>query len=253
MTDKKGPAPRTAEGHRRRLREKFLRFGLDKFTDDEVVELLLTLATPRRDCKLTARRALERFGSFPAVLEASADELQKVEGIGPANVFGIRLIHSIARKFLRERILEENYVNSFDEVLDYFTHALRDQKREYFHVLFLNSQNAILHEESLSAGGPASVAVTPRELMEKALAHSATTLVLAHNHPGGSTRPSAEDAALTREMVFAAGFLDLRIREHIIISSTGHYSFMREGLIGQFEEEFERFYEKLTGGRSAGL
>lgn len=241
MTEKGNPA----EGHRRRLREKFLEHGLDKFTDDEIIELLLTLATPRRDCKQTARRALAEFGSFAAVLEAPLEELGKVEGIGPSNAFGIRLIHSIARKFLRDKILRENYVNSFEEVLDYFTHALRDQRHESFHVLFLNSQNAILSEERLSIGSPTHVALTPRELMEKALKHAATTLVLAHNHPGGSARPSEQDISLTREMVFAAGFLDLSVREHLIISSGGHFSFMKEGLIKKFEEEFARFHKKL--------
>jgi len=178
-----------AEGHRKRLREKFLEFGLDKFTDDEIIELLLTLATPRKDCKQTARRALKQFGGFPAVLEASMEDLQNVEGIGPNNAFGIRLIHSIARKFLRDRMLRENHMNSFEEALDYFTHALRDQKHESFHVLYLNSQNAILGEEKLSVGSPAHVAMTSRQVVEKALGHGATTLVLAHNHPGGSARP----------------------------------------------------------------
>ncbi len=239
------PAKKTAEGHRKRLREKFLAFGLDKFTDDEIVELLLTLGTPRKDCKQTARAAMKKFGSLAVVLEANAEELQKIEGIGPANIFGIRLIHSIARKFLRERMLHHEYLNSFTEALEYFIHALRDQKNESFHVLYLNSQNAILGEEKLSAGSPSSVTLSPRHVIEKAFLHGATTLVLAHNHPGGSSKPSAEDIALTREVIFAARLLDLCVRDHLIISPKGYYSFRNDGYIKKFDDEFEKFHKKL--------
>ncbi|MBI4667219.1 MAG: DNA repair protein RadC [Nitrospinae bacterium] len=235
----------TQAGHRQRLRDKFLKFGLDKFTDDEIVELLLTLATPRKDCKQAARAALKQFGSLAGVLEASIQDLQKIEGIGPNNALGLRLVHAIARKFLRERILRENYLNSFGEVLEYFSHALRGEKRESFHVLFLNSQNAILHEERISAGAPGSVTLAPRQVMEKAIAHAATTLVLAHNHPGGMAEPSAEDIILTREICFTARLMDIWVREHLIICPNGYYSFLKEGLMAKFEAEFEKFHERL--------
>jgi DNA repair protein RadC len=234
-----------AEGHRQRLREKFLEFGLDKFTDDEIIELLLTLATPRRDCKTTARAALKEFGSFAGVLDASIDDLKKVPGIGPNNALGVRLVQSIARKFLRERIMRENYLNSFAEVLDYFNHALRGEKRESFHVLFLNSQNAILGEERISIGAPNQVFFTPRQVMEKAFGYAATTLVLAHNHPGGCAEPSDEDVALTREIYFTGRLLDIWVREHLIICPDGNFSFMREGIMGRLEMEYERFHSSL--------
>ncbi len=245
MSGGRGPDQRKREGHRARLREKFLEFGLEKLTDDEIVELLLTLATPRKDCKLIAREALKRFGSLAGVLEASADELQKVSGIGPTNAFGVRLIHSIARKFLREKIIREDFINSFSDVLDYFTHALRGQKHESFHILFLNSQNAILHEERLSTGSPTHVAFYPRQVIEKALSHAATNIVLAHNHPGGEAEPSKHDINLTRQLYIAARFTDLWVREHLIISSGGYYSFLNKGLMDKFEQEYEKLNKKI--------
>ncbi len=240
------PADKISYGHRERLRKKFLKFGLDKFTDDEIVELLLTLATPRKDCKQIARNALKEFGSLKGVLEAPMDDLQKIGGIGPNNALGIRLIHSIARKFLREKILKENYIDSFEEVLDYFTHALRDEKNEFFHVLFLNSQNAILHEERLAIGSATHVALSPQQVIEKALSSKAAIIVLAHNHPGGSTEPSGEDVALTREIVFSARLLDLLVREHLIISPGGHFSFLENGLMKKFDDEFDKFHKRLV-------
>ncbi len=236
---------RNTDGHRRRLREKFLEFGLGKFTDDEIVEMLLTLATPRKDCKLMAREALKRFGNLAGVLEASPEELQKVDGIGPSNAFGVHLIHSIARKFLRQKIISENYVNSFDEALDYLTHALRELRHEVFHILFLNSQNAILHEERVSSGTTTHVVLYPRQVLETAFAHAATNMVLAHNHPGGSAQPSEQDVRMTRQLYFAARGVELTVREHIIISADGYYSFMREGVIASFEKEYQKHHKKL--------
>ncbi|VAX24047.1 UPF0758 family protein [hydrothermal vent metagenome] len=239
-------AEKPNDGHRERLRKKFLKFGLDKFTDDEIVELLLTLATPRKDCKQIARNVLKEFGSLKGVLEAPMGELQKIGGIGPNNALGIRLIHSIARKFLREKILKENYIDSFEEVLDYFTHALRDEKYEFFHVLFLNSQNAILHEERLAVGSATHVVLSPQQVIGKALSSKAAIIVLAHNHPGGSIEPSGEDVALTKEIVFSARLLDLSVREHLIISPNGYFSFMENGLMKIFDDEFERFHKRLV-------
>jgi DNA repair protein RadC len=232
-------------GHRKRLRQKFLDHGLEKFIDEEIIELLFTLGTPRRDCKITARQTLKKFGSLAAALEASIEELMEIEGVGPQNAFGLRFIHAIARKFLRDRMLKADYIDSFDAVLDYFTHALRDQKIESFHVIFLNSQNAILHEERLSVGSPHHVILSPRQVMEKALALSASTVVLAHNHPGGQARPSQQDLALTRELVFTARLLDLWVREHLIIAADGYCSFWKEGHIKRFEREFDSFHQRL--------
>lgn len=245
MDENKNRKQKKPEGHRGRLRQKFLDFGLEKLTDDEIVELLLTLATPRKDCKMIAREALKRFGSLAGVLDASIDDLKKVGGIGPTNAFGVRLIQSIARKFLREKIIREDYMNSFSDVLDYFSHTLRREKKESFHILFLNSQNAILHEERLSTGSPTHVTFHPRQIIEKALSHGATSLVLAHNHPGGGPEPSKHDIYITRQLYFAARLTELWIREHLIISKDGYYSFLNKGRIEQFEKEYEKFHKNM--------
>ena len=129
---------RRVRGHRERLRQKFLRHGLEKLADEEIIELLLTLATPRRDCKQAAREALRRFGSLAGVLEAPADQLQEVAGIGAKNVLGLKLVHEVARKFLRERLVGRDFLSSSKEVYEYLLHSLRDLKREVFKVIFLN-------------------------------------------------------------------------------------------------------------------
>ena len=124
--------PHKAEGHRQRLRERFLGSGLAGFHDYEVVELLLTLATPRKDCKDVAKAALKRFKTLQSVLEASPEELREVEGIGPKNVFGIKLIRAVADRYLKKRLLQKDPINNSEELFDYLYHSIRDRSREYF-------------------------------------------------------------------------------------------------------------------------
>ena len=236
---------RKLEGHRGRLREKFLEHGLEKLTDDEIVELLLTMATPRRDCKQTAREALKSFGGLAHVLEASVEDLQKIQGIGATNAMGITMVQQIARKFLREKIIRGDYLNSFDEALEYFAHAMKASARETLHVLYLSSQNAILGEERFTSGAPGSVAVHPRQVVETAFKLSGASVVMAHNHPGGDIKPSQEDIRATRNLFFALRFVDISLRDHLIITAETHFSFMKEGLMAAFEKEFEMVNRKI--------
>ena len=131
-------------GHRQRLRERFLNSGLQGFHDYEVVELLLTLGTPRSDCKQAAKDALKKFGSLNAVLEADLKELQDIKGIGPNNIFGLKLSQTVARRYLADRVIGHDIITSSDEVLDYLKHNLRDKKQEIFSVIYLNGRNEII-------------------------------------------------------------------------------------------------------------
>ncbi len=124
-------------------------------------------------------------------------------------------------------------------MLDYFTHALRHQKTESFHILYLNSQNAILSEERLSSGTPTQVTLYPRQVIERALSCSATSMVIAHNPPSGSLKPSDDDINLTRQLYFSARLMELELRGHLIISTDGQFSFFNAGLMDRFEKEFD--------------
>ena len=142
-------SPKHNQGHRQRLRERFFSAGLDGFHDYEVVELLLTLGTPRKDCKIPAKQALERFKTLTGVLEASLDDLCKVEGIGPKNAIGIRLIKATTERYLKQRLLQKSTVHNSTELFDYLYASLRDKKTERFKVLFLDTKNCIITVETL--------------------------------------------------------------------------------------------------------
>ncbi len=225
-------------GHRRRLREKFLRSGLSGFHEYEIVELLLSLGTPRRDCKAPAKEAIKRFQTLRGVLEAPTDELQKIDGIGAHSAFGIKLIQEVAREFLKAKILEKPFYKSSQEVFDYLYHAMRGLRKEVFKVVYLNSQNQIIDTIDLSVGTVDSSAVSPREVMEGAVKNNAAALIFVHNHPSGNPEPSTSDKGLTRELVFAGKIMRIRVLDHIIIGDNRYYSFSGEGLIEEYDNDF---------------
>ncbi|MBI5178028.1 MAG: DNA repair protein RadC [Nitrospinae bacterium] len=233
-------------GHRERLRKKFLEHGLDKFTDEEIVELLLTFATPRRDCKQQARQAMAQFKTLRNLFEAPTEELTKISGIGPNNAFGIKFIHQITRKFLRERMMNRPYLNSSEEVLEYLYHAMRSLTHEAFRVIYLSAAHEIVNEETIAVGTATEVPVTPRQIVERAVKNGSASIVLAHNHPGGEPAPSDEDRLLTRETAFLCGMMGLRLLEHLIIAPGGHFSFAQEGHLAEYDREFQKFYSKLS-------
>lgn len=226
-------------GHRSRLRQKFLSGGLQGFLDYEVIELLLILGTPRRDCKGSAKEALRRFKSLSAVLEAPTEELLRIEGIGPRNVLGIRLIQEVSRRFLRDRMKTRPVCLSSREVFDYLYHSLRGSKTEKFKVLFLDAKNQVIEEETLSEGTVDSSAVYPREIVKAALRYQAVSLIFVHNHPSGDPRPSRSDRDITQELVFAARTLQIAVLDHIIIGENRYFSFADQGLIVEFEHDYK--------------
>ena len=156
------------EGHRKRLRERFLKSGISGFQDYEVVELLLSLGTPRRDCKPAAKEAIRRFQTLRGVLEAPSEELQKIDGIGAHSAFGIKLVQEVAREFLKARMMEKPFYTSSQEVFDYLYHAMRGLKKEVFKVLYLTSRNQIIDTVDLRPGQSTAVSF-PRVRLSKAL------------------------------------------------------------------------------------
>jgi DNA repair protein RadC len=236
-------------GHRKRLREKFLKSGLGGFHDYEIVELLLTLGAPRKDCKSQAKEAIKRFKSLRGVLAASPEELQQIKGIGPHSAFGIKLMQEVAREFLKEKIMDKPLYKSPQEIFDYLYHSMRDLKKEVFKVIYLNSQNQIMETVDLFQGTVNSSSVSPREVIEGALKNNAVSLIFVHNHPSGNPEPSAGDRELTRELVYAGKIMRLNVLDHIIIGDNRYFSFANEGLIDEYETDFLNL--KLRGTSEA--
>ncbi len=222
-------------GHRQRLRERFLKTGFDGFQDYEVVELLLTLATPRRDCKLMAKEIVKKFATLRKVLEAGTDELEVIKGVGRTNVFGFKLARELAKIYLEQKVKEEYACRSSKEVFDYLYVSMRDLKKEVFKVLYLNSQNRIVDAEDIFEGSLNSSSVYPREIIKSAMSKHSAALIFAHNHPSGIPSPSDSDKAVTENLVHAGQLMEIKVLDHLIIGDNRYFSFADCGLIKDYE------------------
>ncbi|NSW87695.1 MAG: DNA repair protein RadC [Syntrophobacteraceae bacterium] len=217
------------EGHRRRLRERFERSGFDGFHDHEVIELLLSYAIPRRDVKPAAKKLLDRFGSMAGVFDAPLQSLRSVDGVGE---HAARLISTIPRLldvYQQSRWKRDQTFNSTDGAVTYLNARLANERREVFCILALTSRNDLIAMEEIQRGTVNRTAVFPRQVVEAALKHSATAVILAHNHPGGDPSPSAADRQLTRKLKRILNDLDITVHDHIIIAGPRHFSFAENG------------------------
>ncbi len=230
-------------GHRERLRERFIEGGLERFSDEEVIEFLLTLGTPRKDVKLPARHLLKKYGTLSNVLSAPMQELVEVKGLGPKNALYLKLVHQIAGRYLQDRARGSEFFSSSKAVFDFLFHSMRGLKREVFKVLFLNRKNELIADQDLFQGSLTGSAVYPREIMAEALEKNAAALVFAHNHPSGDPTPSPEDKRLTRDLVWSARFLMIQVLDHIIIGHNRYYSFADQGLIKTFTNEYDQKFD----------
>lgn len=232
------------EGHRARLRDRFLDKGLEGFTDVEVLELLLSFGTPRKDCKEQARLLLKHFGSFAKVLEAPVTALQNIHGVGPKNSFALHFVHAVASYYLKERLAGKRYLHSSKEVEQYLIHSMRGLKKEVLTAIFLDSSHAIIDSVIVAEGTLNVNTVYPRELVKLALEYHAAALVIAHNHPSGSLSPSAQDMKLTKSLFCICSLMQMQLLDHLIIGD-GAFSFADDGLMASIGKECNNLLRTL--------
>lgn len=221
-----------AEGHRKRLRQRFERSGLEGFHDHEVLELLLSYAIPRRDVKPIAKDLLAHFGSLAAALDASLASLQERDGMGPHAAVLLCVIPRLLDRYHQDRWKENPSFNSTQKAASYLFSLLGTQRNEAFYLLALNSQNTLIASEEIQRGSVNRTAVFPRLVVEATLKHRATAVILAHNHPGGDPTPSDADRELTRKLKRILNDLEIQVHDHIIIAGPHHFSFAENGDMG---------------------
>jgi len=218
-------------GHRERLRARFLQGGLIAFLDYEIVELLLTLGTPRKDCKQMAKEAIKTFGGLKEVLDASSQDLQKIKGIGPSNIFGLKLFQAISERYSKEQILEKLTLKSPKLVGEFLQKYIGREKKEHFIVLSLDSRNKLIKVSNISIGTINQSLVHPREVFKEAIEVSASHIIIAHNHPSENLVASPEDVALTRRLEEAAKIIGIDLLDHVIVTRDKYLSLRGDGLM----------------------
>jgi DNA repair protein RadC len=220
-------------GHRQRLRERFLKSGVEGFADYEVVELLLTLAIPRSDVKDAAKGLITRFGNLREILDATIEDLQAINGIGSVAPVAIKIIRAAATLYLQQSAERTDISADHDSLAAFWRMRIGANPNEAFEVAFLDSGCRLLRDgvERLEEGTIDRAAVYPRRVVESALRRGAAAIVLAHNHPNGDVKPSEPDKLLTRALVMAAETVQLKIVDHLIVSPDESFSFKKAGLL----------------------
>ena len=218
-------------GHRQRLRERFLQASGGDLPDYELLELILFAAKPRGDTKPLAKRLLKLFGSFDKVLYATEPELRKVEDVGDAVVAALKTIRVASERLLRRELEDRPIIQSWTALMDYCRLSMGKNKVEEFRVLFLDGRHALIADEVMQRGTVNHTPVYPREIVKRALEHSASSLILLHNHPSGDPTPSKADIEMTKQIVTAATSVGVGVHDHVIITGHGHYSFKSFGLM----------------------
>lgn len=232
-----------AAGHRKRLRDRFIAAGLDGFQDYEVVELLLSLSTPRRDCKPMAREALRRFKSLQGVLDAPVEELCKIKGIGPANVFPLKLIRAVGTRYFKGGLQKIDLVENPGILIDFLKADIGWRERECFEVILLDAKNCVIAMEVLFEGTVTQSAVHMREIVRAVMRYNAVSIICAHNHPSGNLMPSGDDLKLTQKIVHVGMLVGFRVLEHLIVSASAHFSFLENHLFDYIKKELDDLEE----------
>lgn len=215
-----------------RPREKLLIYGAESLSNAELLAILVHNGT-RQKTAVDLGREILKLGkdNLGELGKLNLKELMKVKGVGEAKAVMITAALELGRRRQSGEILQKKIVTSSNDIADFLQTKLKDYRHEVFAVLFLNKANKINHFEIISEGGVTGTVADPKLIMKKALEENAVHLILCHNHPSGSLKPSRADEMLTAKIREAARLLDMSVLDHIIVSDAGYYSFADEGLL----------------------
>lgn len=221
------------EGHRERLRKRYIKSGLEGFNDYEVLELLLTYSIARKDVKPIAKELIEKFGTIDEIAKSDVKSLLEVDGIGEGSAVFLKLIGDVALTLYREKIEDKDIltIKSKNILLSYLRGEIGHSPREEFKILFLDISNKLIASETLFSGTIDKSAIYPREIVERVIKNRAKSVIFAHNHPSGNISPSKKDIELTQYMYDSLKLLEIRLLDHIIVTKNSYFSFLEEGLI----------------------
>lgn len=230
-------------GHRERLKKRFVNQGLDSFESHQVLELLLFYAIPQKDTNPLAHELLNTFGSLPAVLEASVNDLCKIKGISEHTATLIKLCGELLKRYEQELQSGIKAFTNLEEIGAYLQPQFLGETREKVVLVCLNNRSELLGVSVLGTGGLVSTEAKMREIIEQIITLQATRVVLAHNHPAGFAIPSAADLSTTRRIIESLKIMEVEVVDHLIFAK-GEYISMRQtpqyaplfsGLVGRLQ------------------
>lgn len=218
-------------GHRKRVKNRFLEEGLDAFADHQVLELLLFFSIPQKDTNEIAHDLINKYGSLSGVFEADPKDLATTPGVGENTAALLSLIPSVTRRYFIDRWGARPLLDSTSKAGEYVVSLCAGRTYEVFYVICLDAQCRVIYPALAHEGTINQAPVYPRVIVETALRHKAHSVILAHNHPGGSTNPSRQDIEATQNIKNALNAISISIVDHIIASGGNYTSFAEKGII----------------------
>jgi DNA repair protein RadC len=217
---------------RKDIMTRYMEKGIDGFLESEILELLLVLSIPRGDIKPLATQLMQYYKELNKVHDASVRELLEIPGINIRTALFIKFAKECSEYYLRQKVKKKSLLRCGLDIINYSRMMMAGMRDENFATFFLNVQGEVIDVEIMQTGTVDQTVIYPRKIIERALFHNAVALIFAHNHPGGSIRPSYEDKELTSILVSAATIMDIEVFDHLIMSQDEYFSFRDEGLIG---------------------
>ncbi|MBK5244509.1 MAG: DNA repair protein RadC [Eubacteriaceae bacterium] len=219
------------KGHRQRIKNRVIKEGIDSFEDHQILELLLFYCIPMKDTNTLAHQLIHDYGSLAGVFDADPQDLCIKTGVTENTGILLSLIPALARRYNQGKFRAKELLNSTSKAGDYATALFTGRLNEAFYVICLDNQNRVNHATLLHEGTINEAPVYPRLIVENALRHQAASIILAHNHPGGSLQPSQADVDVTKTIKLATEAISITVADHIIVAGERYYSFAENRLL----------------------
>jgi len=220
------------KGHRERLRQRYLERGFAGFSDREKLEYFLCLCLPRKDVKPLADKLLKKYKTISKVIDQPVDELKTINGIGESTAINIAALRDFFGVYFSDLSkYKAETITKMSALVDMLRASIGHKPNEVLFAIFLNAKNEVLATKELGEGTVSQASAFPRKIVEEALKQKATSIILAHNHPGGIAEPSEHDESITTEIQKALALVEISLQDHIILANNEYYSFKRNNLI----------------------
>lgn len=239
MQEKQAPSKKNApsaeaflhEGHRQRIKNQFLKNGLDSFAPHVVLELLLYYAIPLKDTNPVAHELLQKFGSLSGVFDAPVEELLTVSGVGKSAATLIKLVPQLCRRYQEDLDSGKHFVCSFEDAGSYLVKKFIGRQNEAVILLLLDSRMRVQYCDVVNEGSATEANIYLKKIAKTAVEYNAVYAILAHNHPSGECLPSSQDIDTTRWLHSALETLEIKMIDHIIVSGNNYISMAKSGFL----------------------
>ena len=224
-------AEKLHDGHRKRIKARYLVEGLDSFPDHQVLEMLLFYCIPMKDTNELAHKMIREFGSLAGLMEADANDICTRCSVSENVAILVSVIPSLARRYVKGKWGDKPVLNSSTKAGEYATTLFVGRTYEAFYLICLDSQNRVNYAALVHEGTINEAPVYPRIIVETALRHQSNAVILAHNHPGGTMQPSKADIEVTKQIAATLEGISIQVADHIIVAGDRYFSFVEHNLL----------------------